>query len=147
VQKVFAKPSEIGAAELRFVGMKVYDIALWSSDSEFSYKKPFAIQIKYNMNFDREDLAKRSVVEIKKLHELTKEEEKNYQEQLLKIFHSVKKGDEKLAVFTPSKGVLMMYNGQKVGEISDLKLARLFVDIWLNLRGSYPEISKKILGL
>jgi hypothetical protein len=99
------------------------------------------------MNFDREDLAKRSVVEIKKLHELTKEEEKNYQEQLLKIFHSVKKGDEKLAVFTPSKGVLMMYNGQKVGEISDLKLARLFVDIWLNLRGSYPEISKKILGL
>jgi hypothetical protein len=147
VQKVFENPFLIGSTQLKFLGIKVYDIALWSSDSKFSYEKSFAIRIKYNMNFSKEDLAERSIVEIKRLHKLTKDEENSYLKQLLGIFHSVKKGDEKLAVFDPKKGVSMIYNGEKIGEISNPKLARLFVDIWLDLRGSYPEVTKKILGI
>lgn len=147
IQKVLESPFLVGSAKLKFLGMKVYDIELWSSASQFSYEKPFAIRIEYNMSFTREDLAKRSIVEIKRLHQLTKDEENSYQKQLLAIFHSVRKGDEKLAFFDPEQGASMIYNGRKIGEISDLKLARLFVDIWLDQRSSYPEVTKKILGL
>lgn len=146
IQNVLQKPVLIGSSELRFLGLKVYDIFLWSEDTTFSYEKIFAIQIKYNMNFSRDDLAKRSLVEIKRLHKLSAQQESAYPEQLKSIFSSVKKGDEKIAVFTPSKGVSMLYNDKFIGEISDLKLARFFVDIWLDEKGSYPKITKKLLG-
>lgn len=136
----------VGFAKLKFLGKKVYDIALWSEDGKFSYDKKFAIQIKYNMNFKREELTERSISEIKKLHELTAQEEKNYSTQLSAIFDSVKKGDEKLAVFTPTKGVMLFHNDKLNGTISDPKFARFFVDIWLAENGSYPKVTKKLLG-
>lgn len=147
MQKICGCKFFIGSSELTFFGAKVYDISLWTVDDKFSYEKPFAIRIKYNMNFDKNDLAKRSITEIKKLHELTKDQEDSYLEQLLEILHSVKKGDEKIAIFDPQNGVSMIYNGKIIGKISDIKLARFFVDIWLDQRGSYPEVTRKVLGL
>ncbi len=146
LQNVIKTPILIGSSELKFFGLKVYDISLWSENANFSYDKMFAIQIKYKMNFSREDLVKRSISEIKKLHEISASEEKSYLAQLTEIFNSVKKGDEKIAVFDPSQGVLMFHNNQLTGKIFDLKLARFFVDIWLDENGSYPKITRKILG-
>lgn len=136
----------IGSATLKFLGMKVYDISLWSEMPKFSYDKPFAIHIKYNMNFSRDELTQRSITEIERLHDLSEEEKKNYLKNLNSIFRSVKKGGEKVAVFIPSKGVKMFYNNEATGMISDPKLSRLFVDIWLDEKGSYPEVTRKILG-
>jgi hypothetical protein len=146
IQKSFEQPSLVGSATLKFLGMKVYDIFLWSEGVGFSYKKKFAIHIKYNMNFSREDLAQRSIVEIEKLHELSKEEKETYLKNLKEIFHPIKKGDEKTAIFVPSKGVTMFHNSEITGKIYDQKLSRLFVDIWLDERGSYPEVTRKLLG-
>ena len=40
----------------------------------------------------------------------------------------------------------MFYNNELIGVILDPKLSRLFVDIWLDERGSYPKLTRKILG-
>lgn len=136
----------IGATELKYFGFKVYDIDLWCEKPQFSYQEKFAIHIRYNMNFSREDLAKRSLEEITRLHNLRDSEQKDYFQKLLKIFANVKKGDEKVAIFIPQTGVEMFYNNQLIGKISDPKLARLFVDIWLDERGSFPHVTKKLLG-
>ncbi len=146
LQNIIKDPVLIGSSELKFFGLKVYDISLWSEDVSFSYDKMFAIQIKYEMNFSREDIVKRSLSEIKSLHEISSGEELSYAKQLTEIFNSVKKGDEKIAIFVPLQGVLMFHNNELMGKISDLKLARLFVDIWLDEKGLYPKITRKILG-
>jgi len=146
LQNIIKDPFLIGSSEFEFFGLKVYDVSLWSENISFSYDKIFAIQIKYKMNFSREDLVKRSLSEIKSLHEISSSEEISYTKQLTAIFNSVKKGDEKIVIFIPSKGVLMFYNNELKGKISDLKLARIFVDIWLDKNGSYPKITKKLLG-
>jgi len=146
IHELFEQSFLVGSATLKFLGIKVYDISLWSEEVGFSYEKRFAIYIKYNMNFSGEDLAQRSVTEIKRLHELSKQEESSYRESLKKIFSSVRKGDEKIAFFIPSQGVIIFHNGEPAGKISDPKLSRLFVDIWLDERSSYPKITKAILG-
>ncbi len=146
LQNIITDPVLIGSSKLKFFGLNVYDIFLWSEGANFSYNKTFAIQIKYNMNFSREDLVKRSLSEIKLLHEISLGEEASYIKQLTEIFNSVKKGDEKIAVFVPSNGVLMFHNNELTGKISNPKFARLFVDIWLDENGSYPKITKKLLG-
>ncbi len=136
----------IGDSDLNFYGLKVYHIALWSVEKKFSYDKKFAVQIRYNMNFSKEKLAQRSINEIERIHVLSSQEKEDYLIALKKIFSSVKKGDEKVALFIPNQGVEMFYNGKLSGKISDQKLARLFVDIWLDERGSYPKVTQKILG-
>ena len=146
VAKNFQTPFLIGSSRLNFIGFKVYDIALWSEDKNFSYNKKFAIFIRYDMNFSKEDLAKKSIEEIERLHVLSSEERKNYLMQLTKIFSSVKKGDEKLAIFSPNQGVEMFYNNNSTGKLTNPKLAKLFVDIWLDEKGSYPKVTREILG-
>ncbi|MBU6339516.1 MAG: chalcone isomerase family protein [Rickettsiales bacterium] len=146
VSKNFQSHFLIGSSRLNFIGLKVYDIELWSEDEIFSYNKKFAILIRYNMNFSKEDLAKKSIEEIERLHVLSNEEHRDYFTQLTKIFRSVKKGDEKLAIFSPNQGVEMFYNNNSTGKVTNLKLARLFVDIWLDEKGSYPRVTREILG-
>lgn len=146
LKQIFQKSFLIGDSDLKVFGLKVYHISLWSEDAKFSYDKKFAINILYNMNFKREELAQRSIDEIEKLHHLSAEEENNYLKQLRSIFHSVKKGDQKLATFSPQEGLTMYYNDKITGKISDPKLARFFVDIWLDEKGSCPKVTKKILG-
>lgn len=136
----------IGETDLKTLGRKVYHIALWSEAKNFSYDKKFAIHIVYNMDIAKSDLVKKSMVEIGRLHPLSDQEKQSYSTQLEKIITPVKKGDEKVNLFIPSQGVETFYNGKPSGKISDPKLARLFVDIWLDARGSYPEVTKKILG-
>lgn len=136
----------IGKAELKYFGLKVYDINLWCEKPQFSYAEKFAIQIHYNMNFSKEDLAKRSIKEIERNHILSTSEQNKYYQKFLEIFSDIKKGDEKLAIFIPQKGVELYHNNQLIGKISDQKLARLFVDIWLDERGSFPQVTKKLLG-
>lgn len=146
VKKNIKNANLIGSATLRFLGLKVYDIATWGEDKNFSYDKKFAIQINYDMNFSREELTKRSIEEIENLHDLSKEEEKKYTEKLNEIFVNIKPHDQKIAFFDPKKGVILFYNGKETGRITDLKFARLFVDIWLDEKGSYPKVSAKLIG-
>lgn len=146
IQNSFRNPHLIGSSNLKYFGINVYKIFLWSENEEFSYNRKFAIQIIYNMNFSVDELAERSIDEIKRLHILSAQEEENYFQQLKTIFRPIKKGDQKVALFTPNKGVTMFHNNVMTGKIRDQKLARLFVDIWLDERGSYPEMTKEMLG-
>ncbi len=146
VLKNFKSDNLIGKSELKYFGLKVYDINLWCEKPKFSYDAKFAIHISYNMNFSKEELAKRSIKEISRNHILSASEQKNYYQKLLEIFSDIKKGDEKVAVFIPQKGVEIYHNNQLIGQISNLKFARLFIDIWLDERGSFPQVTKKLLG-
>ncbi len=136
----------IGESDLKYFGLKVYHIELWSERVQFSYAQKSAIIISYNMNFAKDDLVKRSILEIERNHILAASEREFYQQELLKVFNSVKKGDKKTAIFLPNQGVEIYHNDQFVGKISDLKLARFFVDIWLDERSSFAEVTKKLLG-
>ncbi len=144
--KICPQAHLIGSSDLNFLGLKVYKISLWSEDKNFSYDKKFAIEILYNMNFSKEDLARRSIEEIKKTTLITQTEENSYHQTLLNIFSDIKTGDQKLAIFDPEKGVKLFHNQKFKGQISDPKLARLFINIWLNENGSYPKVTKKLLG-
>ncbi len=136
----------IGESDLKYFGLKIYHIELWSEKAQFSYAQKSAIIISYNMNFAKDDLVKRSILEIERNHVLEASEREFYRQELLKVFNSVKRGDKKIALFLPNQGVEIYHNNQFVGKIFDLKLARLFIDIWLDERGSFADVTRKLLG-
>jgi len=140
-------PNLIGQYDLKVYGLNVYNIKLWSQNKKFSYENKFAIEINYKMNFSQENLVKRTVEEIKRIQNITDQNELIvYHREFMKIFLEVKKGDCKVAVFSPQKGVELFYNHKSVGKITKPKLARYFVDIWLSKNSSYPKMTKTILG-
>ncbi len=146
IAKNIDNPRLLGSDQLKFFGFKIYDIALWSQSEEFSYNQKFAISIKYNKFFGKDDLIDRSIVEIRKNYKISDQKEKDYKKDMLRVFNDVFKGDTKTVVYFPH-GVLRFYhNSQFNGKIEDKEFAREFVDIWLHYNSSYPKITMNLLG-
>jgi hypothetical protein len=147
VQKNFPNYFLIGENDLKVLVFDVYNIALWSESPQFSYDQKFAISIKYKRNFSSEELAQKSIEEIGRINAIKDEKQlKSYYDELLKIFTPIKIGDTKTAIFSKKDGVLLFHNSVLRGKISDPKLARYFVDIWLSEKSSYPKMTAAILG-
>ncbi len=145
--KQLITPVLIGQYDLRVYGFNVYNIKLFSEKEKFSYDKKFAIEINYKMNFSKKDLVKKTIAEIARIQKITdKKQLIVYEGEFMQIFLDVQKGDSKVAIFSPRKGVDLFFNHQLVGSIADLKLARFFVDIWLSKNSSYPQMTATILG-
>ena len=140
-------PFLIGEYNLKVYGFNVYNIKLFSENNKFSYHHKFAIEINYKMNFTKKELVKKTIEEIARIQKISNNDQlKNFEDQFMKIFLDVKKGDCKVAIFIPKKGVDLYFNHQLVGSISNLTLAKYFTDIWLSKNSSYPQMTSTILG-
>jgi len=137
----------LGKHHLKVFGLNIYYIALFSDVQNFSYNNKLAILINYQRDFSKNKLIDKSIEEIARINNLSDDSIlKNYRQKLQEIFYDVKKGDRKLAFFDPKKGLKLYFNGTFAGEISDLTLARRFIDIWLSNKSSYPQMTADILG-
>ena len=65
VERDVAGLSVRGEAAMRFLGLKVYDVRLWTPKKSFSHAEPFALELVYDMNFKGRDIAERSVNEMR----------------------------------------------------------------------------------
>ena len=54
-----------GEAVMRFFGLKVYDVRLWTPMKPFTYSEPFAVELVYDMALKGKDIAERSVKEMR----------------------------------------------------------------------------------
>lgn len=140
------KPKLIGKATLSIFKIEFYDISLWSSSKDFSYEQPFAIHIKYKKNFSKKSLVARSIKEMKKNNNINSNQEAFYKNQLDQVFEDIKKGDNKTAIYLPNKKLTIYHNYKLVGDIFDQRLARLFVDIWLDKNSSFPNLTAQLLA-
>jgi len=48
-----------GDGVMRFFGLKVYDVRLWSAMRAFTHTDPFALELVYDMSFSGRDIAER----------------------------------------------------------------------------------------
>jgi hypothetical protein len=135
-----------GQDRLTFLGFKIYDISLWSESNYFSYDKKFAISIKYKKNFVKNDLIDRSIIEMRKNHDISDEQEIFFKKNMMRVFNDIKKDDTKTIIFDPKGSIKFYHNSNFNGTINDKGFARKFVDIWLHENSSYPQITKNLLG-
>jgi hypothetical protein len=151
-----APPSEIGAyiksgtpygsATLNKFMSRVYDATLWTDAPEWTMKKPFALSLRYGMNFDGEDLARRSIEEMDSQKKLAAKTAAAWGAKLRALFPDVKKGDRITAVYLPDRGTRIYYNGAYRGSISDTAFSARFIGIWMSPETSEPAVRKKLIG-
>ena len=135
-----------GEATMRFFGLKVYDVRLWTQMKPFTHADPFAIELVYDMNLNGKDIADRSVKEMRSQGYNDESKLKRWGEEMAKIFPDIKKGDALIGISIPGKEARFYSREKLIAAVPDPEFAKAFFDIWLSEKSSEPKLRLKLLG-
>ncbi|MDZ4074625.1 MAG: chalcone isomerase family protein [Hylemonella sp.] len=137
-----------GSGVLRFFGFKAYDAHLWQlpGNAEFSYARPFALDIRYDMNIKGSDIVNTSLIELSRITPTAPEQLGRWSTLLGTIFTDVKPGDRLVGLHLPGRGVRFFLNGRLRGESTDTAFSEAFFKIWLDPATKRPELRARLLG-
>lgn len=136
-----------GEAVMRFIGIKVYDIRLWTASMIHTYSEPFALELVYDLGFKGKDIADRSVTEMRRQGYNDETKLKRWGEMMGRIFPDIRKGDTLIGVSIPGKEIRFYTREKFIAAESDMEFAKAFFDIWLSEKTSEPKLRQRLLGL
>jgi len=138
-----------GQGRLRFFGLHVYDIRLWTP-ADFAPQRwadsPLALEIEYGRTLYGEKIAERSLDEMKRQGDLPAASAELWLGQMKRLFPDVRAGDRLTGVHRPGDGARFYFNGRALGELADADFARRFFGIWLAQQTSEPDLRERLFG-
>jgi hypothetical protein len=141
------RPSE--PQRLKIWGFDIYDARLWTkaafSVPQFT-SQSFGLEITYLRKVEGKDIAKSSIDEMKRIGQISPEQQKAWLKAMSDTFPSVGNGDKLLGVYKPNEGAEFWINQKPLGVISDPQFAKLFFGIWLHEATSVPAIRRGWMG-
>lgn len=135
-----------GEAVMRFLGLKVYEVRLWTQMKAFTYADPFAVELVYDMSLSGKDIAERSVKEMRAQGISDEAKLRSWGDEMVKIFPDIKKGDALIGVSLPGKEARFYSREKLIATVPDPEFAKAFFDIWLSEKSSEPKLRLKLLG-
>lgn len=146
-QKYVQNSELVGEARLKIMFWDIYDAKLSAMNGEFQEGTPMALSLSYLRDFDGEDIASRSIDEMR---DLGYEDElllAKWFEQMRSLFPNVKEGENITGALDEKKSTHFYYQGKFLGSIDDVNFSKAFFDIWLHENTSEPKMRKKLLGI
>ena len=138
-----------GEGQMRFFGLRVYDVRLWAGEppSAASWPAlPLALEIEYARDLQGAAIAERSLKEMQRQREIAADTGARWLAEMTRLFPDVRAGDRVTGVHRPGTGARFFVNGRLQGELLDADFARLFFGIWLSPRTSEPALRAALLG-
>ncbi len=139
----------IGKTRLSVWGFQVYDARLWAL-ADFKADKiaaqPFVLELTYLRSFDNQNIAARSIAEMRRSAPVSEPQAKAWTEQMMRVIPDVKAGDRITGIHRPGVGARFLVNGKTSGEIADVEFATLFFGIWLSPKTSAPKMRLELLA-
>jgi hypothetical protein len=126
--------------------LHVYQAKLYASPGENLYLNPLVLELKYSRSLRGKDIADQSIKEL--VHaKVDQESITQLKPMLFDIFPDVNEGDTIKATFDPKTGIIFYFNSTKtLGKLTDLKLAKSFLDIWLGEKTNAKDLRHQLLG-
>lgn len=145
LKPVFQSSTPYGQAEMNFLLMDVYRIALWTDQQEWSPKSSFALSITYAMGFTSDELWGRTCEEMQRHAADGEKLCLAAQKTSAAAMPDVRKGDRITALRT-DKGTTRFYkNGTVTAEVPTPAFSDAFFAIWLGENTSEPQLRKQLL--
>jgi Chalcone isomerase-like len=139
-----------GQGAMRFFGLHVYDIRLWTSASALGAedwpRTPLALEIEYGRSLVGRMIAERSLEEMARSGPIAPEQSQRWLSEMTRLFPDVKAGDRLTGVHRPGAGTRFFLNGRLRGEVRDTDFAQRFFGIWLGSTTSEPSLRSALLG-
>lgn len=139
-------PQIVGKARLEVMFWDIYDAELIAENGDFSRNGPFALKLTYLRDFDGEDIASRSVDEIRDLGVTDEVKLAKWFEHMVSLFPDVTKGNSLTGVVDHNQFSHFFFNDKKLGTVTDPEFSRWFFGIWLDENTSEPEMRRELLG-
>lgn len=136
-----------GEAVMRFIGIKVYDIRLWSAATPHAFNELFALELVYDMRLKGKEIASRSVGEMRDVGYVDEAQLKRWGETMAGIFPDVKPGDALIGVSIPGKEARFYARDRLIATVPDPEFAKAFFDIWLSPNTNEPRARARLLGI
>jgi hypothetical protein len=136
----------VGQGSLTWLGLHVYDAALWSPNARVDFGEPMALAVRYARALEGPAIAERALEEIAQLGIGSAAQRADWGARLRALLPDVKDGDLVAGVHRPGQGMRFYLNGHRVGEIVDPAFSRAFFAIWLDPRTSVPELRAALIG-
>ena len=137
-----------GSAVMRFIGLQIYDIRLWSPAAlpADTRGQPLALELIYARKLVGELIASRSIDEMRRIGTFTDDQAASWLAAMNKLFPNVQSGDRLTGVQLATGSTRFYFNGQRQGDVADAEFTRLFFGIWLSPRTSEPRLREQLLG-
>lgn len=139
-----------GQGVMRFFGLKVYEIRLWTAQKlareDELPKQQFALELVYDLALKGRDIAERSVKEMRAQGWRDEAKLKRWEDEMARIFSDIRQGDMLIGVSVPGKEARFYARDKLLAVVSDPEFSRAFFDIWLSSKTSEPGLRKKLLG-
>lgn len=139
----------VGRGRLSWLGFAAYDAALFAPAgfraSQF-IAYPFALELAYLRAFRANDIASRSITEMRRAGAFTQAEADRWRAALERVLPDVQPGDRITGVHEPGHGARFLVNGREAGVIQDARFAVLFFSIWLGPATSQPALRRELLA-
>jgi hypothetical protein len=135
-----------GDAVMRFFGLKVYDIRLWTPSKPHRDEDLFALELVYDLGLKGAEIAKRSADEMRKIGYRDEAKLKRWTDAMARIFPDVKQGDTLIGVSVPGKEARFYSRDKFIAAVPDPEFAQAFFGIWLSEKTSEPKLRERLLG-
>jgi hypothetical protein len=139
-----------GQGRMRFLGLQVYDIRLWSTEPKMPAQawpgKSLALEIEYARNFGARMIAERSLEEMRRAGPVAADVADRWLRAMTQVFPDVKPGDRITGIHLPEGLSRFFHNGTLRGEVRDAEFTRRFFGIWLGESTSEPSLRDSLLG-
>ena len=139
----------IGAGRLTVWGFQVYDARLWAQPgfrAAHVDRTPLALELSYLRAFKAEEIAERSIREMRRSKPVSDAQAARWTADLLRVIPDVRTGDRVMGIHQPGVGAAFWVNGKNTGEVQDAEFARLFFGIWLSPNTSEPKLRDALLA-
>lgn len=137
-----------GQGRLRFVGLRVYDIKLWSTEPVGAdwTKQALALELAYARSLKGALIAERSLKEMRRQGDIPEAKAQAWLAAMTAAFPDVNEGDRLVGRYTPGEPARFWLNGQARPGQLDAEGSRWFFGIWLSPQTSEAALRSQLLG-
>jgi len=136
----------VGEARLKVLFWKVYDAKLYAKDGIWIQNQPFALSLKYLRDLEGQDIAKRSIEEMRKQGFDDEEAMTRWYDMLLKLIPDVTDTSTIIGIQDEDQTTILYHNDDLLGEVPEPLFTEWFFNIWLGEKTSEPKIRGKLIG-
>lgn len=136
----------VGQGRMTFFMWDVYDATLYAQAGTWREGQPLALTLSYLRDLNGEDIARRSIEEMRGQGYSDEIRLAAWFGQMKEIFPDVATGVSLTGVLTPDGPTVFFRDGNEIGRIADPEFGRAFFNIWLSQRTSAPELRAQLLG-
>lgn len=142
-------PKLQGQGRLRFLGLAIYDIRLWTagSFSPAAFERiRLALEITYARSLVGRLIAERSLTEMRRGGPLDEATASRWLSEMTRLFPDVGDGDRLTGINSAGESAVFFHNGRRIGEVRDPRFTAAFFGIWLAPHTSEPGLRQQLLG-